>query len=75
MPGGYMGKLAFVDLTDASVRVESISESMAREFIGGYGLGLSIVKRIAEKLGGTVGVESQVGYGSLFFFTLPATVS
>jgi signal transduction histidine kinase len=39
----------------------------------GYGLGLSIVKRIIEKLGGQVGVEStgQPGQGSLFFFTLP----
>jgi signal transduction histidine kinase len=37
----------------------------------GYGLGLSIVQRIAEKSGGRVGVESQPGQGSLFFFTLP----
>ncbi len=37
----------------------------------GHGLGLSIVRRIIEKLGGQVGVESQVGEGSLFFFTLP----
>jgi aldehyde:ferredoxin oxidoreductase len=43
MPGGYMGKLAFVDLTSASVRVESLSESMAREFIGGYGLGVRVL--------------------------------
>jgi len=43
MPGGYMGKLAFVDLTAASVQVESISESMAREFIGGYGLGARVL--------------------------------
>lgn len=40
----------------------------------GHGLGLSIVQRIAEKLGGTAGVESQPGQGSLFFFTLPAAV-
>ena len=38
----------------------------------GHGLGLSIVQRIVEKLGGQVGVESQVGEGSTFFFTLPS---
>jgi len=38
----------------------------------GYGLGLSIVERIVEKLGGQVGAESQVGLGSVFSFTLPA---
>lgn len=38
----------------------------------GHGLGLSIVRRIVEKLGGQVGVESQVGQGSVFSFTLPA---
>jgi signal transduction histidine kinase len=38
----------------------------------GHGLGLSIVQRIMDKLGGDVGVESQVGEGSRFWFTLPA---
>ena len=37
----------------------------------GYGLGLSIVRRIVEKLGGQVGVESEIGRGSVFSFTLP----
>lgn len=41
----------------------------------GDGLGLPIVHNIVEKLGGEVGVESEEGQGSLFFFTLPAAAS
>jgi two-component system sensor histidine kinase/response regulator len=37
----------------------------------GHGLGLSIVQRIVERLGGEAGAESEVGKGSVFFFTLP----
>jgi signal transduction histidine kinase len=41
--------------------------------VQGHGLGLSIVRRIVERLGGTAGVESEgiPGRGSLFYFTLP----
>jgi signal transduction histidine kinase len=42
---------------------------------GGHGLGLSIVRRIVEKLGGEVGVESEIGQGSIFSFTLPGQAS
>ena len=38
----------------------------------GHGLGLSIVRRIVEKIGGQVGVKSQMGDGSTFYFTLPS---
>jgi signal transduction histidine kinase len=40
--------------------------------VQGYGLGLSIVRRIVEKLGGQAGVNSRPGHGSEFYFTLPA---
>lgn len=38
--------------------------------IEGHGLGLSIVQRIIGKLGGRVGVESELGQGSEFYFVL-----
>ncbi len=40
--------------------------------VEGHGLGLSIVHRIVEKLGGQVGIESEKGAGSVFSFSLPS---
>lgn len=43
-----------------------------RNDVQGHGLGLSIVQRIVEKLGGQVGIVGEPGEGATFFFTLPA---
>ncbi len=46
--------------------------SITREY-GGSGLGLSIVRSLAQRMGGDVGVESVLGTGSRFWFSLRAS--
>ena len=47
------------------------NSSEKNKIVKGHGLGLPLVKNIITKLGGTVGVESEPGKGSKFYFTLP----
>jgi two-component system sensor histidine kinase KdpD len=75
------GKFVTTHVADRGPGIEEVEQALIfdkfyrgrnqRYLVQGTGMGLPIAKAIVEAHGGTLGVTSQVGHGSVFFFTLP----
>ena len=75
MAGGYMGKIAFVDLTTGEIRTQPLDEALVRDFIGGYGLGVRIMFEHQKKGADPLGPENIQGFtaGTLTGTKTPAS--
>ena len=62
MIGGYAGKMGFVDLTTDEIKIETLDEGLARDFIGGQGLGARILFERQKKGVDPLGPESYLGF-------------
>ncbi len=74
------GELEFyVEDTGIGIEKEQLPHIFERfvklnSFVHGIGLGLSICQSIVEQLGGRIGVDSEKGKGSRFWFTIPGVI-
>jgi signal transduction histidine kinase len=78
--GTRSGRLVRYEVQDNGIGISADDrEKLFRNFsrlnkiqVEGLGLGLAIVHRMITQLGGKIGIKSEVGRGSVFWFTLPA---
>jgi aldehyde:ferredoxin oxidoreductase len=75
MAGGYMGKIAFVDLTTSEISTRELDEAFVRRYVGGYGLGVRIMFENQKKGVDPLGPENILGFtpGTLTGTKTPAS--
>ncbi len=62
MKGGYAGKLLFVDLTKGTLEERALSEELARNFVGGYGIGARILYDMMKPGVDPLGPDNVLGF-------------
>ncbi len=62
MAGGYMGRIGFVNLSTGEIREDKLDDTLARDFIGGYGLGVRILFEHLKKGIDPLGPENILGF-------------
>jgi aldehyde:ferredoxin oxidoreductase len=61
MKGGYAGKLLFVDLSTGAIHEEPLTDEMARNFIGGYGIGARVLYSMMKPGADPLGPDNVLG--------------
>jgi aldehyde:ferredoxin oxidoreductase len=62
MKGGYVGKLLFVDLTKGTWEEKGLSDDMASDFIGGYGIGARVLYNMMKPGVDPLGPDNILGF-------------
>jgi aldehyde:ferredoxin oxidoreductase len=64
MINGYAGKMLFVDLTDGTSEVKALTEQMAKDFVGGYGIGARVLYDMMKPGADPLGPDNVLGFVS-----------